>query len=145
MQHFDEVHKLLIGPHTAEQTKRLLTSKLNLDSVAVSGLSRVTRLPSRIFVSAGELKEVIDPWVSQVLSCMIKALEDAPVELVTDIIEQGLTITGGGALHYGLAKRLSQILQINVQTAKNPLQAVAIGNRKILDSRELRTILASGS
>jgi actin-like ATPase involved in cell morphogenesis len=58
-------------------------------------------------------------------------------------MEQGITLTGGGALHYGLASRLSDHLNIAVTIAPSPLEAVVLGNRRILESPELCPILAS--
>ena len=143
MQHLVDVYGLVIGPHMAEQTKRLLASGLRSEKLAISGWSSLSRLPSRIFVCAAELKEVLEPCALQIVTCIAEALERAPVELVTDIMEQGITLTGGGALHYGLASRLSDHLNIAVTIAPSPLEAVVLGNRRILESPELCPILAS--
>lgn len=138
---FRESYALRIGPQTAEMTKRLVLSENCDQFISVCGKSQTDSMPRRITVNRDEILEVLNLSIAQVLQCIIQVFEKSPVGLVTDIGDNGVFLTGGGALRFDLRQKLQKYLGIKVSTVRNPLSAVASGNREILANRELRDVL----
>src|SRR5258706_11593621 len=87
----------------------------------------VTGIPKQIMVSYQEIAEALDKSVFKVEEAILKALEQTPPELASDIYRRGLYLTGGGALLRGLDKRLSQKIKLPVHIADDPLKSVVRG------------------
>ena len=123
---------ILIGERTAEQIKIHVGSALKqLDNpppdFAVSGRDLITGIPRQITINYAEVAEALDESVTAIEEAILKALENTPPELASDIYRTGLYLTGGGALLRGLDKRISRITKLPVHVAEEPLKAVVRG------------------
>lgn len=131
---------LLIGERTAEEIKIELGSAIPLPKElenVVRGRELATGLPKSIKISSVEVREAISGTISQIISNVHDVLEETPPELLSDILERGITITGGGALIRGLDKRISDEAKIPVWVADDPLTTVVRGCAKVLDNLDL--------
>jgi rod shape-determining protein MreB and related proteins len=125
-------HNILIGERTAEQVKINVGSALKqLENppadYSVSGRDLITGIPRQITISYAEVAEALDESISAIEEAILKALENTPPELASDIYKTGLYLTGGGALLRGLDKRISRITKLPVHVADEPLKAVVRG------------------
>lgn len=123
---------ILIGERTAEQIKIHVGSALKqLDNpppdFAVSGRDLITGIPRQITINYAEVAEALDESITAIEEAILKALENTPPELASDIYRTGLYLTGGGALLRGLDKRISRITKLPVHVADEPLRAVVRG------------------
>ncbi|HRO73772.1 MAG TPA: rod shape-determining protein, partial [Saprospiraceae bacterium] len=94
---------------------------------AVNGRDMLTGIPKQVFTTHIEIAEALDKSIAKIEEAVIKALEDTPPELSSDIYRTGIFLTGGGALLRGLDKRMSAKTKLNVQVAEDPLRAVVRG------------------
>ncbi|MGI8477702.1 MAG: rod shape-determining protein, partial [Thermomicrobiales bacterium] len=93
-----------------------------------------------------ELRDAISAPVATIVELVKTAIEETPPELVADIMEQGITLAGGGALLLGLDRRLQQELRMPVRQAEDPLTCVARGTGRVAESLHLyQRVLAGGS
>ena len=134
-------HNMLIGERTAEQIKINVGSALGElenppDDFAVNGRDLLTGIPKQLMISYQEIAEAIDDSISKIEEAILKALENTPPELSSDIYKTGLYLTGGGALLRGLDKRISKITQLPVHIADDPLRAVVRGTGIALKNTE---------
>ncbi len=123
---------ILIGERTAEQIKIHVGSALKqLDNpppdFAVNGRDLITGIPRQITINYAEVAEALDESIVAIEEAILKALENTPPELASDIYRTGLYLTGGGALLRGLDKRISRITKLPVHVADEPLRAVVRG------------------
>ncbi|MBK5247030.1 MAG: rod shape-determining protein [Peptostreptococcaceae bacterium] len=130
-------HKLYIGERTAEELKVNIGTayprEVNI-SMECRGRDLVTGLPKVVEVSSKEIMEALDESLSSICESIHKVLEMTPPELAADISNTGIVITGGGALLYGIDKRIEQRTGLISTIAENPMDCVAIGTGKALDS-----------
>ncbi|MEQ6168294.1 MULTISPECIES: rod shape-determining protein [unclassified Ekhidna] len=126
-------HNLLIGERTAEKVKIEVGSALTeLDEDApedfeIRGRDLMTGIPKVIKISYSEIAFAIDKSVSKIEEAVLKALEISPPELSADIYDNGIYLTGGGAMLRGLDKRLSMKTKLPIHIAEDPLRAVVRG------------------
>lgn len=125
-------HNLLIGERTAEKVKIEVGSALTeLDEgpedYDIRGRDLMTGIPKVIKLSYSEVAFAIDKSVSKIEEAVLKALEIAPPELSADIYDNGIYLTGGGALLRGLDKRLGVKTKLPIHIAEDPLKAVVRG------------------
>jgi rod shape-determining protein MreB len=125
-------HNLLIGERTAERVKIEVGSALTeLDDAPedyeIRGRDLMTGIPKVIKLSYSEVAFAIDKSVSKIEEAVLKALEISPPELSADIYDNGIYLTGGGALLRGLDKRLSMKTKLPIHIAEDPLRAVVRG------------------
>jgi len=125
-------HNLRVGERTAELIKINLGSALTeLDNppedYVVHGPNQMTALPMEVPVSYQEIAHCLEKSISKVEMAVLSALEQTPPELYSDIVRRGVYLAGGGALLRGLAKRLSDKINIHFNVAEDPLHAVAHG------------------
>ncbi len=125
-------HNLLIGERTAEKIKIEVGAAItDLESppppLPVNGRDLLTGIPKQIETNHTEIAESIDKSISKIEEAVLKALEDTPPELASDIYRRGIYLTGGGALLRGLDKRLSLRTRLDVHIADDPLRAVVRG------------------
>jgi len=125
-------HNLRVGERTAEQIKIHVGSALTeLDDApedyVVHGPNQMTALPMEVPVSYQEIAHCLEKSISKVEMAVLSALEQTPPELYSDIVRRGVYLAGGGALLRGLAKRLSDKINIPFNIAEDPLRAVARG------------------
>jgi rod shape-determining protein MreB len=131
-QHFS----LRIGEQTAEQLKIKVGSAFPLDqelTTEVSGLDTISSVPRKAVVTSEEIREALREPLNSILNCIKHVIEQCKPELVADLADQGLVLTGGGALLRGLDQLLNEQLGIPVRAADNPLTTVARGTAICLD------------
>ena len=129
-------HNLLIGERTAEQLKIEIGSALPYEdekSVEIKGRNLLDGLPKKIVISAEEVREAMGDTLDVIIESIRTTLEKTPPELSADIIENGITLTGGSALLRGFAERIEQETGMRVRVADNPLDCVVIGTARRLE------------
>ena len=99
----------------------------------IRGRDLVTGLPKTITITTGEIRDAIDEPTTAIVDAVKATLDKTPPELAADIMEQGIMITGGGALLTGLDLRLEHETGMPIHIASNPLQSVAIGSGQALE------------
>jgi rod shape-determining protein MreB len=138
-------YSLALGERTAEEIKCALGSAYPLEEelrAEISGRDLVTGLPKTIVTTTEEIREALEEPVSSIVDAVKITLDKTPPELAADIMEQGIVLTGGGALLHGLNVRLSAETGMPIVVAKNPLQSVAIGAGQCLEEfNVLRQVL----
>ncbi|MCK5704168.1 MAG: rod shape-determining protein [Cyclobacteriaceae bacterium] len=140
-------HNLLIGERTAERIKIEVGSALTeLDDppedYEVRGRDLMTGIPKVIKISYSEIAFAIDKSVSKVEESVLKALEISPPELSADIYDNGIHLTGGGALLRGLDKRLALKTKLPLHIAEDPLRVVVRGTGMALKNLvQLKAVL----
>src|SRR5262249_49422098 len=104
-------------------------------------------LPRAVEVGAAQIREAIEPSVSQIVETVKDTIEETPPELVADIMDQGIVLAGGGALLAGLDRRIAEATQMPVHVADDPLTCVARGTGTVLEelSRMDRVLVADTS
>ena len=136
-KYIKDKHSLYIGDLTAESLKIALSEK-NIENekeyFEVKGRDRLSGLPIRINLNKKELKEAISDSVKVIANTVKLALEQTPPELVSDIINKGLIMTGGGAMLSGLNEILQEQIEIPVFISKEPLYCVAKGTGVALEN-----------
>ena len=142
-------YNLLIGDRTAESIKMEIGSAYPYEGEAemeIKGRNLMDGLPKNIFIRPEEIREeLVDP-VATVIDAIKSTLERTPPELSADIIDHGITLTGGGALLKGFDKLVNIETGMPVHVAENPLDCVALGTGMVLDNlNDLRDILAEES
>lgn len=125
-------HNLLIGERTAEKIKiNVGAVMVDLDTLPddfeVRGRDLMTGIPRVVAINHEEIASALEKSVSKIEEAILKALEVSPPELSADIYDNGIYLTGGGALLRGLDKRLAQKTKLPVHIAEDPLQAVVRG------------------
>ena len=135
-KYIKDKYKLLIGERTAEEIKIKIGTVFEDKNtkMSVRGRNLVTGLPHTIQITSSEIKEALLDSVYQIVRTVKNVLEQTPPELSADIIEQGIVLTGGGALLNGLDKLLEKELKVNVKVAENPLSCVAEGTGILLSN-----------
>jgi len=139
-------HNILIGERTAEQIKIHVGSALRElenppEPFPVNGRDLLTGIPKQVITNHSEVAEAIDKSIAKIEEAVLKALEDTPPELASDIYKKGLYLTGGGALLRGLDIRIAEKTKLNVQVAPEPLQAVVRGTGMALKNSGTYTFL----
>ncbi len=125
-------HNLLIGERSAEKIKIEVGAALTElehppTDYEVRGRDLMTGIPKVIRVHYAEIADALDNSVAKIEEAVMKALEVSPPELSADIYDNGIHVTGGGALLRGLDKRLSRKTKLPVHIAEDPLRAVVRG------------------
>jgi rod shape-determining protein MreB and related proteins len=131
---------LLIGEKTAENIKFEIGSVMPLKEekeTVVRGRDLSTGLPRSIKVSSSEIREALSSTINQIIGTIGEVLEETPPELVSDILERGIVVTGGGALLRGLDKKVAEETKMPVWVANDPLTTVVRGCGKVLDNLDL--------
>ena len=129
-------HNLLIGARTAEELKinigaaRMRGAKLTMDAC---GRSLVSGLPRAVTVNSEEMIEALDEPLRDLISALHRIIERTPPELASDIFDEGITLSGGGAQLFGLDEVLSDQLKIRVTLADEPALCVAHGLSELID------------
>ena len=139
-------YNLLIGERTAESIKLQLGSAFPFEveeSMNIKGRNLLNGLPENIEISSDEIREALKESIDSVLDAVHVTLEKTPPELAADLIEQGITLTGGGALLRGLDKLINQETGMPVNVAENPLDCVVDGTGMVLENIDkLRDVLS---
>ncbi len=129
-------HNLLIGKNTAEELKKSIGCvfpRSDEMSVEVKGRCLMTGLPRMVSISSTETIEAFDEVSQQILEAIHNVLENTPPELVADISENGIVVTGGGALIWGFDRLIESSTSIGTRIADDADMCVAHGLGKSLD------------
>ena len=132
-------HKLYIGERTAEELKLTIGTAFPREEVVVKecrGRDLVTGLPKSVDVTSDEMMQALDEAMQTITEAVHNVLERTPPELAADISNSGIVLTGGGALLYGIDKRIEDRTGIKVIIADDPKSCVAIGTGKALNELE---------
>lgn len=135
IQYVKKQYNILIGERTAEKIKMEIGyalidhDRLEMD---VRGRDLVTGLPNTVKLHSYEIRDCLKDSLLQMLDTLKKTLEDCPAELSGDIVDRGVTLTGGSSLLNGMEEWLSKEIFVPVQLAQNPLEAVATGTGEAL-------------
>ncbi|WP_163539524.1 rod-share determining protein MreBH [Gracilibacillus sp. YIM 98692] len=128
-------YNVLIGESTAEQIKMEIGYALidhDEEEMDIRGRDLVTGLPKVITIRSTEVQYAIKEVLETIMNSIKNTLEKCPPELSGDIVDQGITLTGGGALLKGMHEWLSIEVNVPVHIAPNPLESVAIGTGRSL-------------
>ena len=141
--HFDEAiirylrrkYNMLIGERTAEQIKITLGGAVRRDPPVVmdiTGRNLISGLPKTMSVESDEIYEAIVDQVNDLIEAVQIVVEKTPPQLASDIFDSGVTLTGGGALLYGLSEAIGTALNIPCQVAEDARDCVVLGCAKVL-------------
>lgn len=135
-----EKYNLIIGERMGEEIKITIGSAIQLPkelSMVVKGRDQISGLLSRIELTSEDVREAMKEHLKEIADALKMVLEMMPPDLASDIVENGVVLTGGGALIRGLDKYLSELVRLPVYVADEPLLAVARGTGKALEEISL--------
>ena len=130
-------HNLLIGERTAEEMKIAIGSaypRREQVFVDVKGRNLISGLPQSIVVGSNEMIDALEEPLQSILESVRTLFEKTPPELASDIAENGICLTGGGALLYGMDKFIAEHTKVPCYIAEDPISCVAIGTGKVLEN-----------
>ncbi|KKP84845.1 MAG: Cell division protein ftsA [candidate division CPR3 bacterium GW2011_GWE2_35_7] len=132
-------YSLLLGEITSEDVKIILGSFVSAKEKyhVVRGRDLETGLPKSIKLSSSEVREALVPVVQEIIANIVSILEETPPELVSDIIQNGITMAGGGSLIPGIDKLISENTKMPVMVADDPITCVVKGCANLLGSPKL--------
>ena len=136
-------YNLLIGERTAEDIKIKIGSAFPYDgegTVNIKGRNLMDGLPKNVDITSEEVREALADVVGEIVDAVKSTLEKTPPELAADIIDHGITLTGGGALLRGLDRLISVETKIPVNVAAEPLDCVVRGTGVCLDNDTLAAL-----
>eukprot|EP00826_Nyctotherus_ovalis_P053492 TRINITY_DN6968_c0_g1_i15.p1 TRINITY_DN6968_c0_g1~~TRINITY_DN6968_c0_g1_i15.p1 ORF type:complete len:251 (+),score=-11.98 TRINITY_DN6968_c0_g1_i15:77-829(+) len=131
-------YNLLIGERTAEDVKITIGSAYptgDNESMHIKGRNLIDGLPKNIVITADEVREALTDQLLMIVDAVKNTLEKTPPELAADIIDNGIMLTGGGAMLRGLSTLISQETGILVNVAEDPFDCVVNGTGKRLEHR----------
>ncbi len=140
IEYIREEFNILIGEQLAESIKVGIGSAVTLDEpkeMEVRGRDLLTGLPKAVMINDKQIREAIGRTVAKIIENIKTILETTPPELVSDIYERGLYLSGGGALLRGLDKAISEAARIPVKIVDDPLTCVARGTGLLLANKDL--------
>ena len=147
IQHLKKAYNLMIGERTAEDVKIRIGSAFPLDeemTMEVRGRDLVAGLPKTLTITSQEIREVLAENVNTIIETIKTVLEETPPELSADLVDKGMTMTGGGVLLKGLDQRIKEETGLEVTMAENPLQTVVMGTGKLLENIRFLRKIATG-
>ncbi|WP_313756309.1 rod shape-determining protein [Tissierella sp.] len=133
-------YSLMIGERTAEEVKITIGSadgNSEISTMEIRGRDMISGLPKTRSISSKEIYDAMKEPIHSILEAIKSTLEKTPPELASDVMEQGIMLTGGGALLEGLDRLIIEETGMPVHIAEEPLDCVAIGTGKALDSIEI--------
>ncbi len=137
MKYIKDQYNLLIGEQTAEKIKieigsaAPLSEELKMD---IKGIDMISGIPKTISIRSEEIREALKGPVMEIVQAIKLALEKTPPELGSDIVDNGIVMTGGGSLLRGLDLLIHKETSLDVRIAENPLECVVRGAGKILEN-----------
>jgi rod shape-determining protein MreB len=137
LQYIRKKYNLLIGERLAEQVKVNIGSAYPLQTeltYTVRGRNLITGLPGSMEVSSVEIREAISSSVQVIIDTIKDALDEVPPELISDLLDNGICLAGGGAQILGLVPRLKDELNLRVWIADDPMTCVARGAGLVLEN-----------
>lgn len=133
-------YSLLLGQPSAEEVKILIgsavTSPKDKFSV-IRGRDLENGLPKSVKLASSEVREALSPTIHEIVNSIVETLEETPPELISDIMERGIVLAGGGALLSGIDQVISEATKMPVWIAEDPLTCVVRGCGKVLEDARL--------
>jgi len=129
-------YNLLIGERTAEEAKKIVGTahpRSHNSSMEVRGRCLASGLPQNLIITSEEIAEALEEPVRAILTAVHGVLESTPPELVADIAESGIVMTGGGACLHGLDTLISEQMDIHAFVADDPVACVALGTGQFIE------------
>lgn len=140
VSYFRTQKKLMISESLAESLKESIGTavpKKDIRTAPVTGRDAETGLSKSIEVSSEDIGQAINECIGEIINAIHRALEHTPPELVSDVIEKGIVIAGGGALTRDIDIRIQNEVRLPVRIAESPLIAIARGGEKVLNDPQL--------
>jgi len=147
VQYVRNKYNLLIGERMAEQAKIEIGSAYHLPqekTTILRGRNLVTGLPEEIEISSVEIREAINASLQTIVETIRDALDEAPPEIIADLMESGLCMAGGGSLLQLMDKRVSEELHIRTWVADEPMSCVVRGAGIVLEDLDMWSRLLVG-
>ncbi len=136
IRHIRRKHSVLIGERTAEQIKIRIGGAWPREqprALDVKGRCLIQGLPRQVHVTSAEIPDALEEPLTAIIEAVCGVIEKTPPELVGDIIQNGIVMTGGGSLLYGLDRLIEYTTGIRTRVADKAVSCVAIGTGKSLD------------
>lgn len=133
-------HSLLMGIPSAENAKIAIGSAYPVSSdkhMVVRGRDLESGLPKSVKLSSGEIREAISSVLNTIIEKIDETVEEIPPELIGDVLEQGITLTGGGALIKGIDRAIAEKIKMPVWIVEDPLTTVVRGAARLLEDKSL--------
>ena len=141
-------YNLLVGERSAEAIKIAIGSAFPFEEeleMEIKGRNLVDGLPKNMFITSEEIRDALSDPLSSIMDAIKSTLERTPPELSADIIDHGITLTGGGSLLHNIDKLVSKETGMPVHIAENALDCVATGAGMVLDNLDLLKEVVSDS
>ncbi len=129
-------HSVLIGERTAEEVKIKIGAVWPLDEpkiIEVKGRCLIQGLPKVVRISSKEIPYALEETITSIVETVCSVIEKTPPELIGDILNNGIVMTGGGSLLYGLDRVIENVTRIKTVVADKAVSCVAVGTGKSLD------------
>ncbi len=140
VQYARDKFNLMIGERTAEEVKIKIGSAMPMREkleAPIRGRDLVSGLPKEIIVSDDQIREAMQKSINAIMESIRVTMEETPPELLSDIMERGIVLAGGGALLRGLDKKIAQETLTDVHIVDDPLTAVVRGTGIVLEDLDL--------
>jgi rod shape-determining protein MreB len=140
VQYVRNKYHLLIGERMAEQAKIAIGSAFPLpaeSTFSVRGRNLITGLPDAVEISSVEIREALSGSVQVIVDTIKDALDEAPPEILSDLMDSGICLAGGSSQLKGLAERINDELKIKVWSAEDPMTCVARGAGMVLENLDI--------
>jgi len=129
--------KILVGDKTAEEAKVTLASVLQdaeTKELVVRGRDVVTGLPREVVITDTDVREAVAGSINTIVESVRDVIEETPPEVLADVMQRGIYLSGGGALIPGVVELLSEVLKVPVHVVPDPLRAVIRGSGMVVES-----------
>lgn len=135
VEHLKSNYNLLVGPQTAERIKIQIGSVWETEhkEMLVRGRDYLTGMPREIVITSEEIRTAMTKPLKEIIAGIKSVIDSALPEIAADLMEQGITVSGGGALIRGIDKAINSEIRIPVRIADNPLRCVAKGTGIIIE------------
>jgi rod shape-determining protein MreB len=139
LQYVKRTCNLLIGERTAEIIKTTIGNAYpgEKETMDVKGRDLVTGIPKIITINSDEVRQAVQEQIDTIVAIVKTALEQTPPELAADVVDQGIYLTGGGALLKNLDILLHQETGLPIKITEDPLATVVLGSGKALDNLDI--------
>ena len=139
LQYVRNKYNLLIGDRMAEEVKMRIGSAFPLQeekTYTVRGRNLISGLPETLELSSIEIREAVSGSVSTIIETVRDTIDEVPPEIISDLMDIGICLSGGGSLLQGMAERVSEDVKIRAWVAEDPMTCVARGAGLILEDFE---------
>ena len=136
IKYIKKKHSLLIGERTAEEIKIKIGTAIPLEeeeTMIIKGRDMVMGLPKSVEISSEEIREALKDSLMEIVNCVKSVLERTPPELSSDIVDDGIVMTGGGSLIKNFTTLMAEATHLKVRLADNPLESVVLGTGLALE------------